>query len=130
MNMTMLIFAGVIAFSIIYNVTSVALAERERELASLRVLGLTTAEVGRIMYYENFLLGVLGVLMGLPMGYGISYWLISMYDTDLFRMPFYIAHRTWVWCAIMTLLFVLLANVAVWRKIRRLDLIEVLKERE
>ena len=130
MNVTMLIFAGVIAFSIIYNVTSVALAERERELASLRVLGLTTAEVGRIMYYENFLLGAMGILAGIPVGYGISKWLITMYDTDLFRMPFYIENRTYIWCAVIIGIFVIMANGAVWRKVRRLDLIEVLKERE
>src|SRR5262249_10104555 len=53
MSVTSILFAGVIAFSIIYNVTSVSLAERERELASLRVLGFTQGEVGAILFNEN-----------------------------------------------------------------------------
>jgi len=130
MNVVVLLFAGVISFSIIYNVTSVALAERQRELASLRVLGLTTAEVGRILYHENILLGLIGATIGLPFGAGICWLLVKAYDTDLYRMPFHIEQDAYVKAVLLTLLFVLLANLAVRRKIHRLDLVEVLKERE
>ncbi len=130
MNLVVLLFAGVISFSIIYNVTSVALAERQRELASLRVLGLTTAEVGRVLYHENILLGLIGAAIGLPLGAGICWLLVKAYDTDLYRMPFYIESSAYVKAVLLTLVFVLMANLAVRRKILRLDLVEVLKERE
>jgi putative ABC transport system permease protein len=130
MNVILLFFAGVIAFSIIYNITSVALAERQRELASLRVLGFTLAEVGRILYHENFLLGILGVICGIPLGIGICQILVMAYDTELYRLPFHIDRESYVTAVLMTLFFVFLANLAVWRRIRRLDMIEVLKERE
>lgn len=130
MNVTLLIFAGIIAFSIIYNVTSVSLAERQRELASLRVLGLTQAEVGSIMYRENFLLGFIGALAGIPLGAGICKLLVTAYSNDLYRLPYYISQQTFVISVCFSFGFVLLANIAVWRKIRHLDLVEVLKERE
>lgn len=130
MNTSLLFFAGVIAFAIIYNVTSVALAERQRELASLRVLGLSTSEVGSILYNENVLLSVIGVVLGIPLGMGICRLLVYAYSNDLYRLPFYIDPRTYVMSVMFTFLFVLLANFAVRRRIHRLDLIEVLKERE
>jgi putative ABC transport system permease protein len=129
-NVTLLIFAGVIAFAIIYNVTSVSLAERQRELASLRVLGLTPGEVGRILYEENVLTGVLGAALGIPFGLAICLLLVHLYDNDLYRLPFHVEQRSLVISVLSTLGFVLLANLAVRRRIQRLDLVEVLKARE
>ncbi|MCF6286472.1 MAG: FtsX-like permease family protein, partial [Candidatus Hydrogenedentes bacterium] len=129
-NTVLLIFAGVIAFSIIYNITAVSLSERQRELASLRVLGLSTQEVGGIVYFENMLMGALGLLFGVPMGMGICALLVEAYSNDMFRLPFYIDRSTYVISILLTYSFVLLANLAVRRKIQNLDLVEVLKERE
>lgn len=130
MNVALLAFAGVIAFSIIYNVTSVSLAERQRELASLRVLGFTAGETGAILYYENFLLGALGMVFGIPIGMGLSRLIARAYDSDLFRLPLYIDQKSYVISILLTIGFVALANWAVRRKIYALDLVEVLKERE
>ena len=129
-NTILLMFAGVIAFSIIYNITAVSLSERQRELASLRVLGLSISEVGGIMYSENILMGLLGIFLGLPMGMGICALLVQAYSNDMFRLPFYISRQTYVISILLTMSFVLLANLAARRKIQRLDLVEVLKERE
>ncbi|MBP8128440.1 MAG: FtsX-like permease family protein [Candidatus Hydrogenedentes bacterium] len=130
MNVMLVLFAGVIAFAVIYNVTSVSLAERQRELASLRVMGLTVSEVGRIMYIENFVLGVLGLLAGFPSGFALCRLLIHAYDSDLYRLPFHISARTLGITTALTLAFIIAANLAVSVKVRRLDLVEVLKERE
>lgn len=129
-NMIMIAFAGVISISIIYNVTAVALAERQRELASLRVLGLSPAEVGSILYCENFFLGVLGVILGVPFGITLSMWLVQAYDTELYRIPFHIETRTYIFSVVFVLTFVLLANLTVRRKIHSLDLVEALKAHE
>jgi putative ABC transport system permease protein len=129
-NSVLLSFAAVIAFSIIYNITAVSLSERQRELASLRVLGLSNAEVGRIMYSENILMGGLGIAFGIPMGIGICALLVEAYSNDMFRLPFHIEQRTYAISILLTMSFVLMANLATRRKIQRLDLVEVLKERE
>lgn len=130
MNVMLVLFAGVIAFAVIYNVTSVSLAERQRELASLRVIGLTVSEVGRIMYVENFVLGALGLIAGFPCGLALCRLLIRAYDSDLYRLPFHIEPRTLVITTVLTIAFIITANLAVSVKVRRLDLVEVLKERE
>jgi len=130
MNTMTLAFAGVIAFSIIYNLTSVSLAERQRELASLRVLGLTTAEVGRILYNESTLLSLLGVVLGIPAGIGLCLLMVEAYDTELYRLPFHIDRESYAMAVLLSLVFVLLANLATWRRLNKLDLMEVLKERE
>lgn len=130
MNSMLTIFAGVIAFAVIYNVTVVSVAERQRELASLRVMGFSTAEVGRIVYHENFFLSACGLSGGIPLGMVLCWWLIRAYDTDLYRLPFYIDSRTYVVTVLLTACFVVLANWAARRRIIRLDMVEVLKERE
>jgi putative ABC transport system permease protein len=123
-------FAGVIAFAIIYNSTIVSLAERERELASLRVMGFSTGEVGRIVYHENYLLSAAGLVCGLPFGVALSWLLVKAYDTELYRLPFYVSQATFLKAITLTILFVVLANLAARRKIVRLNMVEVLKSRE
>lgn len=122
-------FAGIIAFSVIYNVTAVSLAERQRELASLRVLGFSNAEVGRIIYHENFLTGVIGLSLGMPFGIVICLWVVRAFDNDLYRLPFYIDPKTLIIANVASILFVGIANFSVRWKIHRLDMVEVLKER-
>lgn len=129
-SMVTVLFAGVIAFSIIYNITSVSLSERQRELASLRVMGFDRKEVGRILYFENILMGVVGLILGIPMGILICFNLVSAFDTELIRLPFHLEMRTFYISAALTMGFVFLSNLAIRHKIHHLDLVETLKERE
>jgi putative ABC transport system permease protein len=124
------LFSGVIAFAIIYNATIVSLAERERELASLRVMGFTKGEVGAIVYNENFLLSAIGLVLGIPLGLLLCRMLVEAYDMELYRLPFYVEQSTFITTAVLTVVFVILANLAAWRRIHKLDLIETLKSRE
>lgn len=130
MNTMMIGFAFAIAFAIIYNVTIVSLTERERELASLRVLGFTQQETGSILYRENAVLGVLGIIVGLPLGVVYCRFMVYAFTTDLYRFPFYIAPSSYVITSALAIGFVLIANLAVRRRIGRLDMVEVLKSRE
>ena len=130
MNTMIIGFSAVIACAVIYNVTAVSLAERARELASLRVLGFTQSEVGQILYRENFVLAGIGLLLGIPTGLGICRLMVIAYDTELFRMPYYIDRITYVYVIVLIVAFVAASNWAVHYKIRRLNLVEVLKERE
>lgn len=129
-NQILAIFAGVIAFAIIYNSTIVSLTERQRELASLRVMGFSIGEVGRILYNENFLLSAIGLVLGIPFGMAQSWLIVRAYDTELYRLPFYISSTTFWRTGAFIVVFVVLANLAARRKIHTLDMVEVLKERE
>lgn len=129
-NGILLFFAGVIAFALIYNIASVTLAERERELASLRVLGLTPRETGGVLLHESLLLSTAGILLGIPLGRALCRLLVHAYDTDLYRLPFHIEPRSHALAMLGAFVFVLLANALVWRRQSRLDMVAVLKERE
>ena len=130
MSFTIVLFAGVISFSIIYNVTMVSLAERQRDLASLRVLGFSRQEVGRILFNENYLTGAIGLALGIPAGLLICRGMMNAYDTELFRFPFYIAPKSLVIATLISASFIAVANFAVRHKIHNLDLVETLKARE
>lgn len=123
-------FAGVIAFAIIYNSTSITIMERQRELASLRVLGFTPKEVGNIVFNENILLSIIGIILGIPIGLYFCKLLVKAYETDLFRFPFYIRNETFIISAITILAFVIISNLISKRKINQLNLVEVLKSPE
>ena len=73
---------------------------------------------------------VVGVAAGIPLGIGICKLLVKAYDNDLYRLPYHIDQATFTTSVLLTLGFVLLANLAVRKKIMRLDLVEVLKERD
>jgi len=130
MTGTLIIFAGIITFGVIYNATRISLAERQRELGSMMVLGFTSGEVGAVLMGENLLLATVAIAPGLGLGTFFAWLLSVLYDTDLFRFPFVIVPRSLVVTAFIVLGFALLANLAVRRRLGRLDVVEVLKERE
>ena len=71
-----------IFFSSLLNTSLISLAERRREVATLRVLGYTEWQVGGLFFRESMLINVLGTLFGLPLGYGLSRYLAVMYNTE------------------------------------------------
>ncbi|KPL12294.1 hypothetical protein AMJ85_01215 [candidate division BRC1 bacterium SM23_51] len=130
MTTILTIFAGVIAFAIIYNSTSITLTERGRELASLRVLGFTLEEIRRVVFRENWLLSILGILVGIPLGLALCRVMVFAYDTELYRLPFYVRNRTFVVAILSIVAFVAITNWTARRRIAKLDMVEVLKSRE
>jgi putative ABC transport system permease protein len=126
----LILFAGVITFGVTYNAARISLSERARELGSLRVLGLSTREVGRVLVGENLLVTTLGLLPGLGLGLFFCWVLSSVYETDLYRFPFVVNPDSLLWTVVTVLAFSVLANVAVRARLKRADIVEVLKERE
>lgn len=127
---TMLAFAVVIAFGIVYNASRVALSERGRELASLRVLGFTRAEVSAMLLGEQAILLLLSVPVSFAVAYGLS-WLISVgFQSELYRIPIVVNPVTYLVGALTVVVAGVLSALAVGRRIRRLDLVAVLKTRE
>lgn len=130
MNVFLLYLSGVIAFAIIYNSSTISIMERTRELATLRVMGFTIREVSKIIFYENYLLSLLGLIVGYPFGMLICRLLVFAYETELYEWPYYIQGKTFAISGIFILLFVTIANFISRRRVKRLDLIEALKTRE
>lgn len=125
------LFAGVIAVGVVFNSARISLAERSRELATLRVIGFTQGEISFLLFSELALLTVLAIPMGLAMGYVLASLLIRFsYDTELFRMPLVIDHSTYGFAAVVTLTAAIGSALIVRRMLDRLDLVAVLKSKE
>jgi putative ABC transport system permease protein len=124
------IFASVIAVGVVYNGARVALSERSRELASLRVLGFTEREVATILFSELFVQTALGILGGLVLGKLLVMALVSSFETDTYRMPAVVEPRTYAFATLVVGIASIASGLVVMREIKRLDLVGVLKTRE
>ena len=133
MNNTMavnLLFAMVIAFGVIYNTARISLSERSRELASMRVMGFTRAEIGVVLFGELAILTAAAIPVGLALGYSMLAGMVTAYETELFRMPLVAEPGTFAWASVAVVIAMVLSALTVRRKLNRLDLVEVLKTRE
>ena len=124
------LFASIIAFGVVYNAARVSLAERSRELASLRVMGFNRKEISAILLGELGLLTVVALPLGIGLGFGISLWLVQVFATELYTIPFTANTRTYAFCVIAIIVAVTASGLIVRRKLDRLNLLEVLKSRE
>jgi len=124
------IFAVIIAFGVIYNSARIALTERGRELASLRVLGFTRGEIAYILLGELALLALLAIPLGLWLGEGMCYYIARTMQNDLFRVPVVLEPRTYAFACVVVVVSALLSGLAVRRRLDQLDLIAVLKAAE
>ncbi|MEX2570034.1 MAG: ABC transporter permease [Gemmatimonadota bacterium] len=130
-SMSMLIFfAGVIAVGVIYNGARIALSERGRELASLRVLGFTRHEIAVILFGEQAVVTLLGIPLGFVVGLVLARLAVEGFASETYRFPLVISGSTYVFAAMVAVLAAVFAGLLVRRRLNRLDLIEVLKTRE
>ncbi|MFZ2490005.1 MAG: ABC transporter permease, partial [Thermoanaerobaculia bacterium] len=129
-NVAMIFFACVIAMGVVYNGARIALSERGRELASLRVLGFTRREVGLMLVGEQFLLTAVAVPLGFGIGYLLCVLISEAYDTELYRFPVVLTSTTFAFAFLVILAAAILSSLIVLRRIATLDLVGVLKTRE
>ena len=124
------IFAGLIALGVVYNAVRVSYAERQRELASLRVLGFSRGDVSYILLGEVAFLTLLALPVGAAAGTGLAWYMASAMSSDMFRLPFVIAPATYGFAAIVVLAITAASSLLVRRQIDRLDMAEALKTGE
>lgn len=123
-------FSCALGFGVAYNSTRIALSERGRELATLRVLGFTRGEISYILLSEVALLVAVALPLGCLFGRTLSLVLARSLDTELFRMPFAIETSSYGFGVIFAILSATASAALVRRRITQLDLIRVLKTRE
>ncbi|HWQ85695.1 ABC transporter permease [Brevundimonas sp.] len=128
--LTFFFFAGLIASGVVYNTVRISFAERQRELASLRVLGFSRADVSYILLGEVAFLTLLALPLGAAAGAGLAWYLAYAMSSDLFRLPFAVAPATFGMAGAVVLAITVAASLMVRGQIDRLDLAEVLKTGE
>ncbi len=131
MTFIMTLFATAIAIAIVYNNARVSLSMRGRDLATLRVIGLTRREISAILLGEQAVQIVIAIPLGLLLGtLGAKALIASWADPEVFRIPFMISDQTYAFSVAVVLLSGVASALLVRRKLDRLDLIGVLKSRE
>ncbi|MCA1366195.1 FtsX-like permease family protein [Bradyrhizobium sp. BRP14] len=137
MGETIFIFIGFfVAFSmtlsvgVTYNSIRIALSERARELATLRVLGFSRWEISYILLGEVGILTWVAIPLGAAIGYGLAWYMTSAFETELYRVPLVLRDATYGKAALIALAATLVCAAVVRRRLDRLDLIAVLKTRE
>lgn len=120
-------FGVIISVGVVYNAAQVALAERSRELASLRVLGFTRAEISAILLGELAVLVLASLPVGQALGYGLAWVIAQTVNSEAIRMPVVIAPATYSIAACVILAAASVAALVVRRRLDHLDLVAVLK---
>ena len=124
------VLAGSIAVGVVYNSARIALSERGRELASLRVLGYTRGEIAYVLLGELGVLIAAGIPLGFLLGQGMAMHIAERLKSDLFRVPFIIEPSTYGFAAAVIVGSATLSGLLVRRRLDRLDLVAALKTRE
>jgi putative ABC transport system permease protein len=119
-----------ITIGVIYNAARIQLSERAHELASLRVLGFTRAEVGYVLVGELMLLTLLAVPLGWFAGYGFAALVAAGFSTDIVSLPLVVERRTYALASLIVLVTSLGAALVVRRRLDRIDIVSALKAKE
>ncbi|MDP1649753.1 MAG: ABC transporter permease [Rubrivivax sp.] len=130
MSTVLTLFAGVIAVGVVYNNARIALAERTWELASLRVLGFTRAEVSALLLGELAISIAVALPLGMLLGWGLVHLIVGLLKSDQFFFPVVIQPRTYAWAAICIVAAGAASALVVRRRIDKLDMVAALKTRE
>lgn len=126
----LIVCAATLAFVVLYNLASVNISERRRELATIKVLGFYNEEVTKYIYKEMFILTIIGSLIGLILGSFLTLYVIKICETNLFMFTFNINFISYLLSFIITLLFLFIVNLFMHFELKKLDMVEALKSYE
>jgi putative ABC transport system permease protein len=129
-QMIYMVFAIVVAFGVVYNNARISLAERARELATLRVIGFSRREVGGVLVTELVLLGLMAVPLGLLLGTGFAKVILGAVNTETVRLPLVLTTSNYAFAVTVVSVASVLSALFVLGKLHQLDLVGALKAPE
>jgi putative ABC transport system permease protein len=130
MRLVNLMFSFAISIGVVYSTARISFAERNREMATMRVLGFSRGEVTGLLIAELSILTIAAIPVGSGLGYCLAWAMISASDPELFRLPLVIQFDTYVFASAVVLAATVFACTLLRYQVNRLDLVEVLKSRE
>lgn len=122
--------AAALAMVVLFNLSNINITERQRELATIKLLGFYDGEVSAYVYRENIVLTLFGILLGCFMGHWLHIYLVRSTEIDLMMFGRQTAPSAYVYAAILTMLFSVLVNVLAHFKMKKIDMVESLKSAE
>ncbi|OKH23100.1 ABC transporter permease [Chroogloeocystis siderophila] len=126
----LVIFACIIAFGVVYNSARIALSERSRELATLRIMGFSRAQVTVILLGEQAAIILFALPWGFVLGYAFSAFLSAAFESELYRIPLIITKTSYAFAFGVIAIAAIISGFIIRRQVNRLDLVAVLKTRE
>ncbi|GFZ29709.1 membrane protein [Clostridium zeae] len=122
--------AGVLAFVVIYNLTNINISERRRELATIKLLGFYNHELAAYIYRENMILTVIGSIAGIAVGILINNFVVAAAETNVIMFLRTIKPIYFLYSVLLTILFSIIVNLAMYKRFDKIDMIESLKNAE
>lgn len=129
-TIVLIVSAGMLAFVVLYNLNTINIAERKRELATLKVLGFYDGEVSSYVYRENIILTFIGILVGLVLGNLLHRFIIVTVEVNAAMFGRVIHPMSYVQGALWTIAFSMLINWIMHFKLKKIDMVESLKSVE
>lgn len=126
----LIILAAALLIAVVYNIATINIFEKQRELATLKVLGFKNKEVKKLIFNENYIITILGIIAGLPLGKWLGGYIMTASSTDSYSFPYIVQFKTYVITVILTIFFTTFTNFILMRKVKSIEMIEVLKNRE
>lgn len=126
----MILCAGMLAFVVLYNLTNINIAERIREIATIKVLGFTNKETGSYIYRENIVLLIMGIIVGIVMGTALAFKVITTIEMADIMFGRTIELSSYIYSILLTALFALIVNFVMYFKMKKIDMVESLKSVE
>ena len=121
------IFAAIIALGVVYNMARITMAEQQRDLATLRVIGFTQMEVSWMFLSELMIVAIFAIPLGWLVGTGLCYATVKGFESELYRIPLVISRKNLLLSAGVTLLAAIISGLIVRRSLNQVNLVEVLK---
>lgn len=125
----MVIFSGLLGFIIVYSMTLMSINERTLEFSSLRVMGFTKKEIFNMLVRENMIMTLIGIIAGIPIGLWLVDYMSKSFTTDVYTMNEPISLNSMIVSIILTITFIILAQLMTYVKIHKLDFMQALKNR-
>ena len=126
----MIFCAGLLAVIVLYNLTNINIAERVREIATIKVLGFYNRETANYIYRENLVLTIVGAAVGMFLGSGLTYFIINTIQMDMVMFSKDISIFCYVMGFVLTIVFSLLVNFIMYFKMKKISMVESLKSIE
>lgn len=126
----LIICAGMLAFVVLYNLNSINIEERKRELATIKLLGFYNKELSSYVFRENIILTIIGAVVGLIFGIYLLAFVISTAEMDIVMFSREISFTSYLFAFLITIVFALLINLIMNKELRKIDMIESLKSVE
>lgn len=126
----LILSAAALAFVVLYNLTNINITEREKEIATIKVLGFFDREVSAYVYRESLMLSLIGTTVGLVLGIFLHAFVIQNVEVDAVMFGRDIRAISFVYSAALTMLFSVIVNLVMYGKLRRISMVESMKAPE